>query len=98
MLIDVSLAGPVELRLGRIVERADRSRSTAFERSAALAVSPGAGGFGVGAATGKRGVWSTANAGVQPKSGNIPPQPVVRNCWTIWYSVDRSSRGTRPPG
>ena len=42
---------------------------------------PGSGGGGM--ATGKRGVWSTAKAGVQPNSGNIAPQPTMRYCWTI---------------
>jgi hypothetical protein len=46
------------------------------------------GGGAVGAATGKRGVWSTANRGVQPKIGNIPPQPRIRYCWTIEKMVD----------
>ncbi len=34
-------------------------------------------------ATGKRGVWSRAKAGVQPKNGNIAPQPTMRYCCTI---------------
>ena len=46
----------------------------------------GAGGVlfvGFGAATGKRGWWSLAKPGVQPKSGKSEPQPAIRYCWTI---------------
>src|SRR5438093_616763 len=64
--------------------RDDRSGLGCAGAPAGRAVDVGA----VGTATGKRGLWSTANAGVRPKSGNIPPQPVVKNCWTIWYKVD----------
>ena len=41
------------------------------------------GSTGGGRLTGKRGAWPWANPGVQPNSGNIPPQPMIRYCWTM---------------
>ena len=38
---------------------------------------------GSGMVTGNLGVWFWAKAGFQPNSGNIEPQPTIRNCWTI---------------
>jgi hypothetical protein len=38
---------------------------------------------GVNSGTGYRGVWFCANLGVHPKSGNRPPNPLIRNCWTM---------------
>ena len=45
------------------------------------------GSGGGGMATGKRGVCAVAKAGVQPKMGNMPPQPTIRYCWAIWKIV-----------
>ena len=39
--------------------------------------------LGSGIVTGKRGVWSFANAGVQPNKGKRPPYPLMRNCWMM---------------
>jgi hypothetical protein len=38
---------------------------------------------GLTSGTGYRGVWPWANRGVHPKSGNRPPYPLIRNCWTM---------------
>ena len=56
-------------------------RLSGSSRRSRAAVCAGCGGLGGG--TGKRGWWSRAKPGVQPKIGNSDPQPAIRYCWTI---------------
>ena len=74
-----------------MVEAADADRSRGDRSVVDRAGAPAAREEVVGAvvaATGKRGVCPTAKPGVQPKIGNIPPQPMIRYCCTIEKSVD----------
>jgi hypothetical protein len=65
--------------LWRMVLSAAAARLSAAVPSADLGERV-AGSTGGGIVTGKRGVWPRAKPGVQPKSGNIPPQPITRYC------------------
>ena len=43
-------------------------------------------------------MWSLAKPGVQPNSGKVPPQPMIRYCWTIAKSVDVIQYRNKPAG
>ena len=69
----------VETLLGKREAAADAARSSSV-RSCGTTGSPAATGTDSGISTGKRGVWLTAKAGVQPKSGKRPPKPRIKYC------------------